>query len=83
MIFIDPYRIIHTGIKKSKVAEEERLLYHNLDSIIGEAYLADSIHDIIGGAGSKKINCPKKKSRNTTQLRPKIIYYGIQLDSLN
>ncbi len=61
MIFIDTYRIIQTGIKKNKVPEEEKLLYHNLDSIIGEAYLADSIHDIIGGAGSKTNKLSEKE----------------------
>jgi Calcineurin-like phosphoesterase len=34
IIFIDTYRIIQTGIKKSKVPEEERTFYVRLDSII-------------------------------------------------
>jgi len=39
LIFIDTYRIILTGIKKSKVPEEEISFYDRLDSIIREGYL--------------------------------------------
>jgi predicted MPP superfamily phosphohydrolase len=39
LIFIDTYRIVQTGIKKSKVPAEENLFYPRLDSLIREAYL--------------------------------------------
>jgi UDP-2,3-diacylglucosamine pyrophosphatase LpxH len=38
VIFLDTYRIIQTGIKKSKVPEEEKSVYQKLDSIIKEGY---------------------------------------------
>jgi Calcineurin-like phosphoesterase len=36
IIFIDTYRIVQTGIKKSKIPEEEKLFYPRLDSMIRE-----------------------------------------------
>jgi Calcineurin-like phosphoesterase len=39
LIFIDTYRIIQTGIKKSKIPEEEISFYNRLDSVIRAGYL--------------------------------------------
>ena len=39
LIFFDSYRIIQTGIKKSKVPEEEKSFYHRLDSLIHDGYV--------------------------------------------
>jgi hypothetical protein len=39
IIFLDTYRIIQTGIKKSKIPEEEKTFYSRLDSIIKTGYL--------------------------------------------
>jgi hypothetical protein len=38
LVFFDSYRIIQTGIKKSKVPDEEKSFYSRLDSIIGDGY---------------------------------------------
>jgi hypothetical protein len=38
LVFLDTYRIIQTGIKKEKIPEEEKSVYHKLDSIIAEGY---------------------------------------------
>ena len=38
LVFFDSYRIIQTGIKKSKPPEEEKTFYHRLDSIIHAGY---------------------------------------------
>ncbi len=38
IIFFDSYRIIQTGIKKSKVPDEEKSFYRRLDSMIREGY---------------------------------------------
>jgi hypothetical protein len=39
IVFIDTYRIIQTGIKKSKIPEAEKTFYGRLDSVIKTAYL--------------------------------------------
>jgi Calcineurin-like phosphoesterase len=39
LVFIDTYRIIQTGIKKSKIPEEELSFYDRLDSVIKAGYL--------------------------------------------
>lgn len=39
LVFFDSYRIIQTGIKKSKPPEEEKTFYRRLDSVIREGYL--------------------------------------------
>jgi Calcineurin-like phosphoesterase len=39
LIFIDTYRIIQTGIKKSKIPVEEIFFYKRLDSVIQAGYL--------------------------------------------
>ena len=39
VIFFDSYRIIQTGIKKSKVPEEEKTFYRRLDSLIHDGYI--------------------------------------------
>jgi Calcineurin-like phosphoesterase len=39
IIFIDTYRIVQTGIKKSKIPEEEKQFYPKLDSVIREGWL--------------------------------------------
>ena len=39
IVFIDTYRIIQTGIKKSKIPEEEKAFYYRLDSVIKNGYL--------------------------------------------
>jgi Calcineurin-like phosphoesterase len=38
LIFIDTYRIVQTGIKKSKIPEEEKTFYDRLDSVIRAGY---------------------------------------------
>jgi hypothetical protein len=39
LVFLDTYRIIQTGIKKGSIPDEEKTVYHKLDSIIKEGYL--------------------------------------------
>ena len=39
IIFIDTYRIVQTGIKKSKIPQEEKQFYPRLDSVIREGWL--------------------------------------------
>jgi hypothetical protein len=39
LVFFDSYRIIQTGIKKSKVPDEEKSFYRRLDSVIHDGYL--------------------------------------------
>jgi DNA repair exonuclease SbcCD nuclease subunit len=39
LVFFDSYRIIQTGIKKSKIPDEEKSFYRRLDSIIRDGYL--------------------------------------------
>ena len=39
IIFIDTYRIIQTGIKKSKIPEEEKTFYARLDSTINSGFM--------------------------------------------
>ena len=39
LVFLDTYRIIQTGIKKAKIPEEEKTIYHRLDSLIQEGYM--------------------------------------------
>lgn len=39
IVFIDSYRIVQTGIKKSKIPEEEKTFYERLDSVIKNGYL--------------------------------------------
>jgi len=38
LIFLDTYRIVQTGIKKSKIPEEENSFYKRLDSVIRAGY---------------------------------------------
>jgi len=38
LVFLDSYRIIQTGIKKSKVPNEEKSFYRRLDSVIHDGY---------------------------------------------
>jgi len=38
LVFLDTYRIIQTGIKKSKIPEEEKTVYQKLDSMIADGY---------------------------------------------
>lgn len=38
LVFLDTYRIIQTGIKKSKIPEEEKMVYQKLDSVIADGY---------------------------------------------
>jgi hypothetical protein len=38
LVFFDSYRIIQTGIKKSKVPDEEKTFYSRLDSIIHDGF---------------------------------------------
>ena len=39
LVFLDTYRIIQSGIKKKAIPEDEKMVYHRLDSVIHEGYL--------------------------------------------
>jgi hypothetical protein len=39
IIFIDTYRIVQTGIKKSKIPDQEKSFYERLEAVIHEGYL--------------------------------------------
>jgi hypothetical protein len=38
LVFIDTYRIIQTGIKKSAIPEEEKTFYQRFDSVLNDGY---------------------------------------------
>ena len=48
LVFIDTYRIIQTGIKKTEIPEEEKYFYVKLDSIIKEGYLLKEKIIVVG-----------------------------------
>lgn len=48
MVFIDTYRVIQTGIKKDTAAEEEKIFYDRLDSVIREGWVLKQKVIIVG-----------------------------------
>jgi hypothetical protein len=48
LVFIDTYRIIQTGIKKTEIPEEEKYFYTKLDSVIKEGYLLKEKIIVVG-----------------------------------